>query len=211
MEDVVPNLLKKFNDKTYSGQTNYEDLVQYLIEAKERVQRSLRDEAEANTMVHEIQTKMEERKARHHQQRQQQNSPGSNHGQERTDRPFSFNDRDDAGLILELEKTLSDSPKFNLGSFKADLHAKDMYGNDQVSKQQVLQAAHNSNLNIDRGTLGQWLSNCDPHKRGIYNIPKLVRYLERSQPHILEMRRGPSASSTQAGNMGKRGSRKYSS
>lgn len=59
-----------------------------------------------------------------------------------------FHDREDAKLILELEKALMDSPKFDLNKFQRDLEAKDMYGNDQVSKQHVIQAANNSNLNI---------------------------------------------------------------
>lgn len=61
---------------------------------------------------------------------------------------FSFNDREDAKLILELEKTLFDSPKFNLEKFRTELHSKDMYGNDQVSKQHVMMAASNNQLQI---------------------------------------------------------------
>ena len=49
---------------------------------------------------------------------------------------FSFMDRDDAMIILELERCLSDSPKFNLQRFREILEAKDHYGNGQVSRQQ---------------------------------------------------------------------------
>ena len=49
---------------------------------------------------------------------------------------FSFLDRDDAMIILELERTLSDSPRFNLQRFREILEAKDRYGNGQVSRQQ---------------------------------------------------------------------------
>ena len=49
---------------------------------------------------------------------------------------FSFLDRDDAMIILELERTLSDSPRFNLQRFREILEAKDHYGNGQVSRQQ---------------------------------------------------------------------------
>ena len=70
-----------------------------------------------------------------------------------------------------------------------------MYGNDQVSKQQVILAADVHNLSFpNKSVMGAWLSACDPTSRGIYNIQKLCQYLERSQPHILEMRNQHSAS-----------------
>ena len=53
-----------------------------------------------------------------------------------------------AGEDIGFEKALLDSPKFDLEKFKRDLQSKDMYGNDQVSKQHVIQAASNCNLNI---------------------------------------------------------------
>ena len=65
MDDVIPNLQKKFGDKTFSGQTNYEDLVQYLIEAKSRVEQKQRDDHQVHQQSHEIETRMEERRARH--------------------------------------------------------------------------------------------------------------------------------------------------
>ncbi len=60
----------------------------------------------------------------------------------------AFGDRSDARLILELEKTLHDSPNFDLGRFRSSLEAKDAYGNDQVSRQHVVMAASGSHLNI---------------------------------------------------------------
>ena len=56
-----------------------------------------------------------------------------------------------------------------------------MYGNGQVSKQHVIQATSNAHLSISKDILHQWLAASDPIKRGIYNIPTLVTYLERSQ------------------------------
>ncbi len=59
-----------------------------------------------------------------------------------------FDNRLDAGLILELEKTLLNSPKFDLNRFRATLEENDQYGNDQVSKQHVKLAASRANLEI---------------------------------------------------------------
>lgn len=60
----------------------------------------------------------------------------------------AFEDRSDAKLILELEQALLDSPNFSLAKFRQSLLSKDMYGNDQASKQNVVMAARQSNLNI---------------------------------------------------------------
>ena len=56
-----------------------------------------------------------------------------------------------------------------------------MYGNGQVSKQHVIQATSNAHLSMPKDILHQWLAASDPIKRGIYNIPTLMAYLERSQ------------------------------
>ena len=56
-----------------------------------------------------------------------------------------------------------------------------MYGNGQVSKQHVIQATSNAHLSLPKDILYQWLAASDPIKRGIYNIPTLVAFLERSQ------------------------------
>ncbi len=100
----------------------------------------------------------------------------------------AFDDRNDARLILELEKTLLASPNFDLGRFRSSLEAKDAYGNDQVSRQHVSMAASAAGLNIDRPTLGLLLQASDPTGKGIYHISALCDYLERSDPALLEMR-----------------------
>ena len=88
-------------------------------------------------------------------------------------------------MILDLEETIQNSPKFDLGQFRSSLESKDMYGNEQVSKQHVIQAATNAKLVVSKEVLKRWLSACDPIKRGIYSIPKLVNFLERSQPNVI--------------------------
>ena len=96
-----------------------------------------------------------------------------------------FGDRGDARLILDLESAISDSPNFNLNQFKTSLESKDMYGNEQVSKQHVIQAANHAKLSVNKDVLKRWLSACDPIHRGIYRIPKLISFLERSQPNVI--------------------------
>lgn len=98
----------------------------------------------------------------------------------------TFEDRGEARLILDLEAAISSSPNFNLDLFRSSLESKDMYGNEQVSKQHVIQAANNSKLAIPREVLGRWLVASDPINRGFYSIPKLVNFLERSQPNVIK-------------------------
>ena len=73
----------------------------------------------------------------------------SNRASKSSNNHSSFNDRLDARVILELEKTLLDSPSFDLDRFNQELMDKDVYGNDQVSRQHVVQAAGKAKLNIE--------------------------------------------------------------
>ena len=100
--------------------------------------------------------------------------------------PSTFEDRGEARLILDLENAIASSPRFDLNLFRSSLESKDMYGNEQVSKQHVLQAANNSKLNVPKELVNRWLIACDPISRGIYSIPKLVNFLERSQPNVIK-------------------------
>lgn len=96
-----------------------------------------------------------------------------------------FEDRGEARLILDLESAIANSPKFDLEVFRSSLESKDMYGNEQVSKQHVIQAANHAKLSIPRDVFGRWLMASDPINRGIYSIPKLNNFLERSQPNVI--------------------------
>lgn len=61
--DLFSHLERKFEDKNYPGNTNYENLVQYLIESKtkeEKRMKELRDETE--NQDHEINRKMSNRR-----------------------------------------------------------------------------------------------------------------------------------------------------
>lgn len=60
-----------------------------------------------------------------------------------------------------------------------------MYGNEQVSRQHVVQAAQFAKLNMAKDVLNKWLAACDPINRGIYSIPKLVKFLEKSRPNVI--------------------------
>ena len=61
---------------------------------------------------------------------------------------------------------------------------------------QIVQAAATSNLELLNNAARLWFPACDPTGKGIYNIDKLVKYLERSQPHIMERRHTNMSSST---------------
>jgi len=98
----------------------------------------------------------------------------------------SFEDRGEARLILDLENAIANSPKFDLNRFRSSLESKDMYGNEQVSKQAVIQAATNSQLSVPKDTFKRWLVASDPINRGIYSIPKLVSFLQRSEPNVIK-------------------------
>ena len=125
-------------------------------------------------------------------------------------RPKTFEDRDDAKLILDLEAILEASPKFDLALFHDCLVQKDNYGVGSVKKIHVIQAADNSKLIGIEGRgpiLKKWLAACDARPpelmnafgeeesrqshvggggSGMYRIDKLVSYLERSRPHVVD-------------------------
>jgi hypothetical protein len=69
----------------------------------------------------------------------------------------------------------------------------------QVSKQHVIQAANNSKLTITKEILSRWLTACDPISRGIYSIPKLVNFLERSKPNVVNRQRVKTAGRMMSG------------
>ena len=123
-------------------------------------------------------------------------------------RPATFIDRDEAKLILDLEVVLESSPKFDLPIFQDCLVQKDNYGVGSVKRIHVMQAAENSKLIGLEGRnaiLKRWLAASDarpPHLvsseeesrqshvggggSGMYRIDKLVSYLERSRPHVVD-------------------------
>jgi hypothetical protein len=124
----------------------------------------------------------------------------------RTDRPTTFVDRDEAKLILDLEVVLESSPKFDLPMFQDCLVQKDNYGVGSVKRIHVIQAAENSKLVGIEGRgpiLNRWLAACDARPPaavegsqrqshvgggggGMYKIDKLVSYLDRSRPHVVD-------------------------
>lgn len=102
---------------------------------------------------------------------------------------------------------LESSPKFDLPLFQDCLVQKDNYGVGSVKRIHVMQAAENSKLILEgkNGILKRWLAACDarpPHSMlsdeeirqshvggggsGMYRIDKLVSYLERSRPHVVD-------------------------
>ena len=125
-------------------------------------------------------------------------------------RPTTFVDRDAAKLILDLEVVLEASPKFDLSTFHDCLLQKDNYGVGSVKRIHVIQAAENSKLVGLEGSsiLKRWLAACDARPPaladaaaageenrqshvggrggGSYKIDKLVSYLERSRPHVVD-------------------------
>ena len=122
-------------------------------------------------------------------------------------RPATFIDRDEAKLILDLEVVLESSPKFDLPLFQDCLVQKDNYGVGSVKRIHVMQAAENSKLvglEGKNGILKRWLAACDARPpqmlsdedsrqshvggggSGMYRIDKLVSYLERSRPHVVD-------------------------
>ena len=121
-------------------------------------------------------------------------------------RPTTFVDRDDAKLILDLEVVLEASPKFDLPTFQECLVQKDNYGVGSVKRIHVIQAAENAKLIGLEGKgpiIKRWLTACDARPPaveeeerrqshvgggggGMYRIDKLVSYLERSRPHVVD-------------------------
>jgi hypothetical protein len=115
-------------------------------------------------------------------------------------------DRDDAKLILDLEVVLETSPKFDLPTFQECLVQKDNYGVGSVKRIHVIQAAENAKLIGLEGKgpiIKRWLTACDARPPaveeeerrqshvgggggGMYRIDKLVSYLERSRPHVVD-------------------------
>ena len=103
---------------------------------------------------------------------------------------------------------LESSPKFDLSIFQDCLVQKDNYGVGSVKRIHIMQAAENSRLVGLEGRntiLKRWLAACDarpPHLissedetrqshvggggSGMYKIDKLVSYLERSRPHVVD-------------------------
>ena len=49
-----------------------------------------------------------------------------------------------------------------------------------------IQAATNSQLSVPKDTFKRWLVASDPINRGIYSIPKLVSFLQRSKPNVIK-------------------------
>ena len=162
---VLDHLYKRFIDKRFPDMINYEDLLRYLIKMRPAEEVTKKDVQEP-----ELEPKQNSESFKPSRQ-------VSGHG--------IFGDRGDARLILDLEEAISSSPSFNLNQFKTSLESKDMYGNEQVSKQHVIQAANHAKLVVNKEVLKRWLSACDPINRGIYSIPKLVSFLERSQPNVI--------------------------
>ena len=103
---------------------------------------------------------------------------------------------------------LESSPKFDLSIFQDCLVQKDNYGVGSVKRIHIMQAAENSRLVGLEGRnaiLKRWVAACDarpPHLissedetrqshvggggSGMYRIDKLVSYLERSRPHVVD-------------------------
>ena len=140
-------------------------------------------------------------------------------------RPTTFVDRDTAKLILDLEVILEASPKFDLSTFHDCLIQKDNYGVGSVKRIHVMQAAENSKLIGLEGSsiLKRWLAACDArppevkaaaaagedirHSHvgggggGMYRIDKLVSYLERSRPHVVDRIRKKVSSAAAGGGL----------
>lgn len=161
---------QRFADKQFEGMTNYEDMVKYLTKIKSLETKPIAAPDPTNPVTV---TASEPFNSTEPTQRQLSNNSSS------------FGDRGEARLILDLEAAMVKSPKFDLAKFRSSLESKDMYGNEQVSKQHVIQAANHSKLTVPKDVLSRWLTASDPINRGIYSIPKLVKFLERSQPDVI--------------------------
>lgn len=169
--DVLDYLLGRYADNTFQGMVNYEDMIQCLIANKSKAD----------------QKSMPVAKEEQEQEKSQDlNVTQTSFSSQQT----VFGDRDDAKLIMDLGQAIAASPKFDLAKFRESLETKDMYGNGQVSKQHVIQATNHCKLTVTKTVLGRWLTSCDPISRGIYSIPKLVGYLERSScPAVVERKK----------------------
>ena len=90
---------------------------------------------------------------------------------------------------------LSISPKFDISHFHETLMNKDNYGNGTVRRNQVLQAAAKTKLDVESkpAVIGAWLKACDKMANGHISIKQLISYLERSNPTCLPGRTSSAA------------------
>ena len=90
----------------------------------------------------------------------------------------SFEDRGEARLILDLENAIANSPKFDLNLFRSSLESKDMYGNEQVSKQHVIQAKICTKYRKHWKGYGSWQTVLVVMSDAGYFIPNIYFYCE---------------------------------
>ena len=80
LAEVIDFLHNKFEDKTYARQTNYEDLMQYLMQAKDKSNRRQKDEDEQQRLSNENNFKIQQRKDQTRQRSAQRQRSASTNG-----------------------------------------------------------------------------------------------------------------------------------
>ena len=121
---VLPQLQERFVDKKFNDMTNYEDMVKYFCDMKEKETKlnNPNNVLDANTST---KTNNKSFKSRNNEKTipqkisQKQTSNNAN-----TNANNIFEDREDAKLILQLESAIGQSPKFDLEKFKSSLESK---------------------------------------------------------------------------------------
>ncbi|XP_040571696.1 uncharacterized protein [Lepeophtheirus salmonis] len=190
---VLDQLLQRHIAPNEYGFSNYEDILQYLLDLKssnyvEGCSSSSHLRTSSRFSMASMSSSLPARLNK------TPTLPSFNHPKDYASSPFDdktyfFMDRKEAGLLLELGDIIRASPRFNIDNFRYFLQERDHYGNGQISRQHVQQACEMSYLNIgsepfyQNKTLQRWLEACDPLGKGnIFLVEKLVDYLKRSTP-----------------------------
>ena len=117
---VLPQLQERFVDKKFNDMTNYEDMVKYFCDMKEKETKisnpnNVLDATSTKTNNKSFKSRNSNDKTIPQKISQKQTSNNANN---------IFEDREDAKLILQLESAIGQSPKFDLEKFKSSLESK---------------------------------------------------------------------------------------
>ncbi|CAB4066141.1 GIPC [Lepeophtheirus salmonis] len=184
---VLDQLLQRHIAPNEYGFSNYEDILQYLLDLKssnyvEGCSSSNHLRTSSRFSMASMSSSLPARLNK------TPTLPSFNHPKDYASSPFDdktyfFMDRKEAGLLLELGDIIRASPRFNIDNFRYFLQERDHYGNGQISRQHVQQACEMSYLNIgsepfyQNKTLQRWLEACDPLGKGnIFLVEKLFKW-----------------------------------
>ena len=172
----IDTLLDNFEDKTYGGLVNYEDLMQYLqnkrqISHKKDQWPHIQDYFEKNQQPRNQTVTITKGRTN-----PRQDSPEET-PKKKLQRSKSWTDERENDLLRGLNKSLADQ-KVDVDRLSEILHSKDHYGNGQVSNQQIQDSLRQLGVNFEKSLVIQWMKSADMIGRGIYSIPVLIETMK---------------------------------